>query len=97
MKTSNGMAYALAAMLAGNLPSRSQREQAERDHVLTKRMLAEGSKRDAMVFAYGSVSMKSEDGKLLMSGRIANLQRASIRHTTLGDFSHLSANPLIFK
>ena len=94
------MVHALAVAMDNVImaqQSRSEREQAARDMVLTKRMLAEGHKVDTMIYIYGSTNMKSEDGKLLLAGRRADIQRASLKHTTRGDFSHLHANPLIFK
>lgn len=100
MSKSNGLAYAMVVAMENAIltrQSRSGREQAERDMVLTKRMLAEGHKVDTMIYVYGSTNMKSEDGKLLLAGRRADLQRASLTHTTKGDFSHLHANPLICK
>lgn len=100
MNKSNGLAYTMAVAMAKAImarQSRSRREQAERDMVLTKRMLVEGHKADTMLYAYGSTNMKSEDGKLLLAGRRANIQRASLKHTTHGDFSHLHAKPLICK
>lgn len=100
MSKSNGLAYAMVVAMENSImarQSRSGREQAERDMVLTRRMLAEGNKVDTMLYAYGSTNMKSEDGKLLLAGRRADIQRASLTHTTKGDFSHLHANPLICK
>lgn len=100
MSKSNGLAYAMVVAMENAIltrQSRSGREQAERDMVLTRRMLAEGNKVDTMLYAYGSMNMKSEDGKLLLAGRRADIQRASLTHTTKGDFSHLHANPLICK
>lgn len=100
MSKSNGLAYAMVVAMGNSIMARqyrSGREQAERDMVLTRRMLAEGNKVDTMLYAYGSVNMKSEDGKLLLAGRRADIQRASLTHTTKGDFSHLHANPLICK
>lgn len=100
MSKSNGLAYAMVVAMDNAImarQSRSGREQAERDMVLTKRMLAEGHKVDTMLYAYGSTNLKSEDGKLLLAGRRADLQRAGLTHTTKGDFSHLHAKPLICK
>lgn len=100
MNKSYGLAYTMAAAMGKAImarKSRSGREQAERDMVLTKRMLAEGHKADTMLYVYGSTNMKSEDGKLLLAGRRADIQRASLKHTTRGDFSHLHAKPLICK
>lgn len=100
MSKSNGLAYTMAVAMHNAITarqSRSRREQAERDMVLTKRMLAEGHKVDTMIYVYGSTNMKSEDGKLLLAGRRADIQRASLTHTTHGDFSHLHANQLICK
>lgn len=100
MSKSNGLAHAMVVAMENAIltrQSRSGREQAERDMVLTRRMLAEGNKVDTLLYAYGSMNMKSEDGKLLLAGRRADIQRASLTHTTKGDFSHLHANPLICK
>lgn len=80
-----------------NRPStRSRREQIERDHLLARRMVAEGNRADLMYMLYG-MEPESEDGKLLAEAWKAYDQRNTIRHTSQGDFSHLHANPLICK
>lgn len=76
--------------------SRSRMEQAQRDMLLQRRMRAEGHKSELMCLEYGG-RPNTDDGKLLVSGRKAIYQRSTIKHTTQGDFSHLQANPLIFK
>lgn len=76
--------------------SHTAREQAERDSVLRRRMMAEGSKAELMCMLYGGTT-RTDDGKLLASSRVATDQRSYIRHTAEGDFSHLHANPLICK
>ena len=80
-----------------NKPSSSSRvEQAQRDMFLQRRMMAEGHKSELMCLAYGRRPI-TDDGKLLVSGWRAIDQRSTIKHTTHGDFSHLHANPLIYK
>lgn len=76
--------------------SHSRMEQAKRDMFLQRRMRAEGHKSELMTLAYGGRPV-TDDGKLLVSGWNAIDQRADIKHTTDGDFSHLHANPLICK
>lgn len=76
--------------------SRSRMEQTQRDTFLQRRMRAEGHKYELICLAYGGRPI-TDDGKLLVSGRKAIDQRSTIKHTTHGDFSHLHANPLIFK
>ena len=56
--------------------------------VLTRRMLAEGNKRDVLVMPYGGKPV-SEDGRLLESTRKATIQKSRIKYTTKGDFMHL--------
>lgn len=80
-----------------NKPSSYSRvEQAQRGMLLQRRMIAEGHKSELMCLAYGGRPI-TDDGKLLVSGWKAIDQRSAIKHTTHGDFSHLYANPLIFK
>ena len=76
--------------------SRSRVEQAQRDMFLQRRMVAEGHKSELLRLAYGGRPI-TDDGKLLVSGWKAIDQRSTNKHTTHGDFSHLHANPLIFK
>ena len=76
--------------------SRSRVEQAQRDMFLQRRMMVEGHKSELMGMVYGGQPI-TDDGKLLVSGWKAIDQRSTIKHTTHGDFSHLHANPLIFK
>lgn len=76
--------------------SHSVRQQQERDRVLQARLRAEGHKSELLRLAYGGRQI-TDDGKLLVSGWKAIGQRSTIKHTTHGDFSHLHANPLIFK
>lgn len=76
--------------------SHTARQQQERDAVLQRRMLAEGNKRELTALWYG-FPPQTTDGKLLMAGVRAGLERDNIKHTTKGDFSHLHANPLICK
>lgn len=76
--------------------SRSRVEQAQRDMFLQRRMVAEGHKSELLRLAYGGRPI-TDDGKLLVSGWKAIDQRSTIKHTTHGDFSHLHANPLIYK
>lgn len=76
--------------------TRSEMEQAKRDAFLQRRMRAEGNNAELRCLAYGA-RPRTDDGKLLVSGWRAIDQRQTIRHTTNGDFSHLHANPLIFK
>ena len=76
--------------------SHTKRQQQERDRVLQARLRAEGHKSELMYLAYGGRPI-TDDGKLLVSGWKAIDQRSAIKHTTHGDFSHLHANPLIFK
>lgn len=76
--------------------SRSRMEQVQRDMFLQRRMIAEGHKSELMCLVYGG-RPSTDDGKLLVSGWKAIDQRSTIKHTTHGDFSHLHANPLIFK
>lgn len=68
--------------------SREEQAKNERIAVLTRRMLAEGHKRDVMVMPYGGKPI-SEDGKLLQATRKATIQKSRIKHTTKGDFTHL--------
>lgn len=72
------------------------REQHERDSVLQRRMVAEGSKAEMMCIVYGGTP-NTEDGKLLVAGMKAGFQRELQAHTSAGDFTHLAANPLILK
>lgn len=76
--------------------SRSHMEQAQRDMILHRRMVAEGHKSELTRLAYAGRPI-TDDGKLLVSGWKAIDQRSTIKHTTHGDFSHLHANPLICK
>ena len=76
--------------------SHTTRQQQERARVLQARLRAEGHKSELMCLAYGGRPI-TDDGKLLVSGRRAIGQRSTIKHTTHGDFSHLHANPLIYK
>lgn len=71
-------------------------ERQERDRVLQARLRAEGNKAELMCLAYGGRPL-TDDGKLLVSGWKADMQREAQAHTTKGDFSHLHANPLICK
>lgn len=71
-------------------------ERQERDRVLQARLRAEGGKAELMCLAYGGLP-RTEDGKLLVSGWKADMQRETQAHTSKGDFSHLHANPLICK
>lgn len=74
-----------------NKPSRHTiREQQERDRVLQARLRAEGHKAELMCLKYGG-KPTTDDGKLLVSGWRAIDQRFTIRHTTSGDFMHLSS------
>lgn len=77
--------------------TRSEMEQAKRDTFLQRRMRAEGHKSELMGLYYGFDKATTDDAKLLVSGWRAMDQRAGIKHTTQGDFSHLHANPLICK
>lgn len=76
--------------------SHTVRQQQERERVLAARLHAEGHKSELMWLVYGGRPI-TDDGKLLVSGWTARDQRSAIKHTTHGDFSHLHANPLIFK
>lgn len=76
--------------------SRSRMEQVQRDMFLQRRMIAEGHKSELMCLVYGG-RPSTDDGKLLVSGWKAIDQRSTIKHTTHGDFSHIHANPLIYK
>ena len=76
--------------------TRSLREQAERDNLLMKRMVAEGNELDLLTIPYGGEPV-SNDGKLLVAARMAYHQRRTICHTSRGDFSHLHANRVIIK
>ena len=76
--------------------SRSRMERVQRDMFLQRRMRAEGHTSELMCLAYGGRPITA-DGKLLVSGWKAIDQRATIKNTTHGDFSHLHANPLICK
>lgn len=76
--------------------TRSEMEQSKRDAFLQRRMRAEGNKAELMGLRYGG-RPRTDDAKLLVSGWRAMDQRADIKHTTQGDFSHLHANPLICK
>lgn len=87
---------ALATGYHHGTSSHSTRQQQERDRVLQARLRAEGHKSELMCLAYGG-RPTTDDGKLLVSGWKAIDQRSAIKHTTHGDFSHLHANPLIFK
>lgn len=74
----------------------SLREQAERDSVLARRMVAEGNELELMAILHG-YEPESSDGKLLTEAWKAYDQRNTIRHTSRGDFCHLHVNPLICK
>lgn len=76
--------------------SHTMRERQERDRVLQARLLAEGCKAETMCLAYGG-RPATDDGKLLVSGWKADIQREQQAHTSAGDFSHLAGNPLILK
>lgn len=89
-KTGNKSAY------VNRYSSHTARQQQERDRVLQARLRAEGGKAELMCLAYGGLP-RTEDGKLLVSGWKADMQRETQAHTTKGDFSHLHANPLICK
>lgn len=76
--------------------SHTVRQQQEQERVLEARLRAEGHESELMWLVYGGRPI-TDDGKLLVSGWTARDQRSTIKHTTHGDFSHLHANPLIFK
>lgn len=69
--------------------TRDEQYQNDRERVLQARMYAEGNKTDLFTYMYGSVNMKSDDGKLLVAGHKAANQKSRIKYTTKGDFSHL--------
>lgn len=87
---------ALATGYRHGTSSHTERQQQERARVIRARLLAEGHKSELMRLAYAG-RPTTDDGKLLVSGWKAIDQRSTIKHTTHGDFSHLHANPLIFK
>ena len=87
---------ALATGYRHGTSSHTTRQQQERDRVLQARLLAEGHKFELVCMAYG-IRPITDDGKLLVSGWKAMVQRSTIKHTTHGDFSHLHAKPLICK
>lgn len=68
--------------------TRSLREQAERDSVLARRMVAEGNQLELMAMWHG-FEPECSDGKLLAEAWKAYDQRNTIRHTSRGDFCHL--------
>lgn len=69
--------------------SREERYQNDRERVLVARMRAEGNKEELYGYMCGSLRPKSEDGKLLLAGLKAGIQKSRIKHTTKGDFTHL--------
>lgn len=93
---SRGRQYWKKTSYRGKTSSRTIREQHERDRVLQRRMMAEGSKAELMCLLYGGLP-NTEDGKLLVAGMKAGFQRELQAHTSAGDFTHLAGNPLIFK
>ena len=93
---SRGRQYWRKTNYKGKTSSRTIREQYERDRVLQRRMMAEGSKAELMCLLYGGLP-NTEDGKLLVAGMKAHRQQLQQAHTSAGDFTHLAGNPLIFK
>lgn len=74
----------------------SLREQAERDSLLARRMVAEGNQVELLAMHHG-FEPECSDGKLLAESWKAYDQRKSIRHTSHGDFCDIHVNPLICK
>lgn len=69
--------------------TRDEKYQNDRERVLTARLHAEGNKTELYAYLYGSLNLKSDDGKLLLAGRKAALESTTIKYTTKGDFTHL--------